>query len=120
MGTKTNRATFATRLGGIAAAVGSAVGFGNIWRFPYITGRDGGAAFLLIYVVAVLLLGIPMMIAEFSIGRSAHRNVVDAYRKAAPGTKWHWVGGLGLLVAVLILGFYTVLSGWTLRYTFVA
>ena len=85
-----------------------------------ITGRDGGAAFLLIYVLAVLLLGIPMMIAEFSIGRSAHRNVVDAYRKAAPGTKWHWVGGLGLLVAVLILGFYTVLSGWTLRYTFVS
>lgn len=114
------RATFATRLGGIAAAVGSAVGFGNIWRFPYITGRDGGAAFLLIYIVAVLLLGIPMMIAEFSIGRSAHRNVVGAYRMAAPGTQWHWVGMLGLLVAVLILGFYTVLSGWTLRYTFVA
>ena len=120
MGGKNEHTTFATRLGGIAAAVGSAVGFGNIWRFPYITGRDGGAAFLLIYIVAVLLLGIPMMIAEFSIGRSAHRNVVDAYRKAAPGTKWHWVGGLGLLVAVLILGFYTVLSGWTLRYTFVA
>ena len=112
MGGKNEHTTFATRLGGIAAAVGSAVGFGNIWRFPYITGRDGGAAFLLIYVVAVLLLGIPMMIAEFSIGRSAHRNVVDAYRKAAPGTKWHWVGGL--------LDFYTVLSGWTLRYTFVA
>ena len=110
MGGKNEHTTFATRLGGIAAAVGSAVGFGNIWRFPYITGRDGGAAFLLIYIVAVLLLGIPMMIAEFSIGRSAHRNVVDAYRKAAPGTKWHWVGGLGLLVAVLILGFYTVLA----------
>lgn len=114
------RATFATRLGGIAAAVGSAVGFGNIWRFPYITGRDGGAAFLLIYVVAVLVLGIPLMIAEFSIGRSAHRNVVGAYRHAAPGTQWHLVGYLGLAVAVLILGFYVVLSGWTLRYTFVS
>lgn len=111
------RATFATRLGAVAAAVGSAVGFGNIWRFPYITGRDGGAAFLLIYVLAALLLGIPLMIAEFSIGRSAHRNVVGAFRHVAPGTRWHWVGYLGLLVAVFILGFYVVLSGWTLRYT---
>ena len=111
------RATFATRLGAIAAAVGSAVGFGNIWRFPYITGCDGGAAFLLIYVLAVVLLGIPLMIAEFCIGRSAHRNVVGAYRYVAPGTRWHWVGMLGLLVAVFILGFYVVLSGWTLRYT---
>ena len=115
-----NRATFATRLGGIAATVGSAVGFGNIWRFPYITGQDGGAAFLLIYILSVLFLGVPLMIAEFTIGRSAHRNVVGAFRKVAPGTQWHWVGVLGLLVAILILGFYVVLSGWTLRYTALA
>ncbi|MBR0037288.1 MAG: sodium-dependent transporter [Bacteroidales bacterium] len=115
-----NRATFATRLGGIAATVGSAVGFGNIWRFPYITGQDGGAAFLLIYVLSVLCLGVPLMIAEFTIGRSAHRNVVGAFKLVAPGTKWHWVGVLGLLVAILILGFYVVLSGWTLRYTALA
>lgn len=115
-----SRATFATRLGAVAAAVGSAVGFGNIWRFPYITGQDGGAAFLLIYVVSVLLLGVPLLIAEFCIGRSAHRNVVGAFRKVAPGTPWFLVGVLGLLVAVLILGFYVVLSGWTLRYTFQA
>ena len=115
-----SRATFATRLGAVAAAVGSAVGFGNIWRFPYITGQDGGAAFLLIYIVSVLLLGVPLMIAEFCIGRSAHRNVVGAFRKVAPGTPWYLVGVLGLLVAVLILGFYVVLSGWTLRYTWQA
>ena len=118
--TPSSRATFATRLGAIAAAVGSAVGFGNIWRFPYITGQNGGAAFLLVYVISVVLLGIPLMISEFCIGRSAHRNVVGAFRKVAPGTSWYWVGVLGLLVAVLILGFYVVLSGWTLRYTWQA
>lgn len=112
-----SRATFTTRLGAVAAAVGSAVGFGNIWRFPYITGQNGGAAFLLIYVISVLMLGVPLLIAEFCIGRSAHRNVVGAFRKVAPGTPWHLVGVIGLLVAVLILGFYVVLSGWTLRYT---
>jgi len=115
-----SRATFATRIGAVAAAVGSAVGFGNIWRFPYITGQDGGAAFLLIYVISVLFLGVPLLIAEFMIGRSAHRNVVGAFRKVAPGTPWYLVGILGLLVAVLILGFYVVLSGWTLRYTWQA
>lgn len=114
------RATFATRVGAVAAAVGSAVGFGNIWRFPYITGQDGGAAFLLIYIVSVLLLGVPLLIAEFCIGRSAHSNVVSAFRKVAPGTLWYLVGVIGLLVAVLILGFYVVLSGWTLRYTWQA
>lgn len=115
-----NRSTFATRMGGIAAAVGSAVGFGNIWRFPYITGQDGGAAFLLIYVLSVCMLGIPLMVAEFVIGRSAHSNVVTSFKKVAPGTHWHWVGILSLLVAIFILGFYVVLSGWTLRYTFLA
>lgn len=115
-----NRSTFATRMGGIAAAVGSAVGFGNIWRFPYITGQDGGAAFLLIYVFSVFLLGIPLMVAEFVIGRSAHSNVVTAFKRVAPGTHWHWVGILSLLVAIFILGFYVVLSGWTLRYTCLA
>jgi len=115
-----NRSTFATRMGGIAAAVGSAVGFGNIWRFPYITGQDGGAAFLLIYVLSVAMLGIPLMVAEFVIGRSAHKNVVGAFKQVAPGTHWHWVGILSLLVAIFILGFYVVLSGWTLRYTYLA
>lgn len=85
-----------------------------------MTGQDGGAAFLLIYIVSVMLLGVPLLIAEFCIGRSAHRNVVGAFRKVAPGTPWYWVGVIGLLVAVLILGFYVVLSGWTLRYTWQA
>ena len=102
--------TFATRLGAVAAAVGSAVGFGNIWRFPYIAGKDGGAAFLLIYVLSVLLLGVPLLIAEFCIGRSGRHGVVGAFRRVAPGTPWWMVGALGLTVAVIILGFYVVLS----------
>jgi len=104
-------------MGAVAAAVGSAVGFGNIWRFPYITGQNGGGAFLIIYILAVVFFGIPLMIAEFSIGRTAHRNVVSAYRSAAPKGPWWIAGAMGLIVAILILSFYVVISGWTLCYT---
>ncbi|MBQ0056307.1 MAG: sodium-dependent transporter [Bacteroidales bacterium] len=112
-----SRATFASRLGAVAAAVGSAVGLGNIWRFPYETGQNGGGAFLLIYVLSVMFLGIPLLIAEFTIGRSAHANVSRAFKMLAPGTKWYLTGVMGMLVAVIILGFYTVILGWTLCYT---
>ena len=112
------RAVFTTKLGAIAATVGSAVGLGNIWRFPYETGQNGGAAFLLIYIFAVIFLGIPLLISEFSIGRSAHANVARAFKKLAPGTQWYWVGVLGMLVAVIILGFYLIILGWTFSYTF--
>ena len=112
----TTRATFSTRLGAIAAAAGSAIGLGNIWRFPYMTGENGGAAFLLIYLGAVLMLGIPLMIAEFLIGRTAHSDVAGAFRKLLPGTRWYMVGGVSVLVATLILGFYSVISGWTVEY----
>ena len=115
---KKERAMFATRLGAVAAAVGSAVGLGNIWRFPYETGQNGGAAFLLIYLCAVALLGVPLLIAEFTIGRSAHSNVARAFKKLAPGTPWYWVGFMGMLVSVIILGFYLIILGWTFSYTF--
>ena len=115
---KKERAMFATRLGAVAAAVGSAVGLGNIWRFPYETGQNGGAAFLLIYLCAVALLGVPLLIAEFTIGRSAHSNVARAFKKLAPGTPWYWVGVMGMLVSVIILGFYLIILGWTVSYTF--
>lgn len=115
---KKERAMFATRLGAVAAAVGSAVGLGNIWRFPYETGQNGGAAFLLIYLCAVALLGVPLLIAEFTIGRSAHSNVARAFKKLAPGTPWYWVGVMGMLVSVIILGFYLIILGWTFNYTF--
>ena len=115
---KKERAMFATRLGAVAAAVGSAVGLGNIWRFPYETGQNGGAAFLLIYLCAVALLGVPLLIAEFTIGRSAHSNVARAFKKLAPGTPWYWVGVMGMLVSVIILGFYLIILGWTFSSTF--
>ena len=115
---KKERAMFATRLGAVAAAVGSAVGLGNIWRFPHETGQHGGAAFLLIYLCAVALLGVPLLIAEFTIGRSAHSNVARAFKKLAPGTPWYWVGVMGMLVSVIILGFYLIILGWTFSYTF--
>ena len=111
------RALFVTRLGGILAAVGSAVGLGNIWRFPYETGANGGAAFLLIYVLCVLLLGTPLMLAELTVGRAAHSNAVGAFRRLAPGTGWWITGLIGMISDLLIIGFYSVVAGWTLHYT---
>lgn len=111
------RALFVTRLGGIFAAVGSAVGLGNIWRFPYETGQNGGAAFLLIYVLCVLFLGTPLMLAELTIGRASHSNAVGAFRRLAPGSKWWITGLIGMFCVLLIIGFYSVVAGWTLHYT---
>ncbi|HIZ25928.1 sodium-dependent transporter [Barnesiella sp. An55] len=111
---------FATKLGIIATTVGSAVGLGNIWRFPYEAGMNGGGAFLMVYILCVLILGIPVMCAEFVIGRRSKSDTVDAFRKLAPGTRWHYIGYIGILASVLILGYYMVISGWTLEYLFKA
>lgn len=110
------RALFVTKLGGILAAVGSAVGLGNIWRFPTETGANGGAAFILIYLLCVLLLGTPLMLAELSLGRTTHLNPVGTYRKLSPGTSWPILGYLGAIAQLLVLGFYSVVAGWTLYY----
>lgn len=115
-----NRATFGSKLGVIFASVGSAVGLGNIWRFPYETGQNGGAAFLLIYALCVLLLGLPVMISEFFIGRYSHRNAAGAFHVLVPGTKWNIIGYNGVIAAFLILGFYSVVAGWTLEYIYQA
>ena len=114
------RALFVTKLGGIFAAVGSAVGLGNIWRFPYETGANGGAAFLLVYVLCVLLLGTPLMLAELTVGRASHSNAVGAFRRLAPGSWWWITGVIGMLSDLLIIGFYSVVAGWTLHYTCVS
>lgn len=115
-----DRALFVTKLGGVLAAVGSAVGLGNIWRFPYETGANGGAAFLLIYVLCVLLLGTPLMLAELTVGRASHSNAVGAFRRLAPGTSWWLTGLIGMVSDLLIIGFYSVVAGWTLHYTCVS
>lgn len=110
----TQRATLGGKLSAVLVAAGSSVGLGNIWRFPYVAGDNGGGAFLAIYILCVLILGLPLMIAEFSVGRASHRNAVGAYRMLAP--KWSFLGYNGVLAAFLILGFYFVVAGWTAEY----
>jgi len=110
------RAKFGSKLGMIFATAGGAVGLGNVWRFPYMTGQNGGAAFILIYIGCILLLGLPCMISEFIIGRHAASNTARAYTKLSNGTAWKWVGFLGVLTGFLITGYYAVVSGWCLQY----
>lgn len=114
------RANFGSKLGVILASAGSAVGLGNIWRFPYETGENGGAAFIIIYLGCVLLMGIPIMVAEFLIGRRSRSNTAGAYQRLAPGTPWKWVGRMGILAGFLILSYYTVVAGWTLEFIYEA
>lgn len=113
---KNNRVTFASKLGMVLAAAGSAVGLGNIWRFPSQTADGGGAIFILIYLACILFFGLPLMISEFLIGRASQANASDSFTKLAPGTPWKWVGRVGILSATLILGYYLVVCGWTVIY----
>ena len=110
------RAMFATKFGAVAATVGSAVGLGNIWRFPYEAGVHGGGAFLICYLCFVFIIGVPVLCAEFCMGKGTRSNVFGAYRKLAPGKKWDYLGYLGILASLLILSFYSVVAGWTLEY----
>lgn len=112
------RAKFGSRFGLILATAGSAVGLGNIWRFPYMAGNNGGAAFILVYIGCVLLLGIPCMISEFIIGREGASNTARAYTKLSNGTAWKYIGFMGVLTGFLIIGYYAVVAGWCLQYIF--
>ncbi len=112
------RDSFGSRLGVILASAGSAVGLGNIWRFPTEVGNNGGAAFILVYLCFVFLLAMPVMLAEFVIGRGSKANTVGAYRALAPGKPWIVAGFMGVLGGILVLSFYSVVAGWTLHYTF--
>jgi len=109
------RESWATRIGFILAAVGSAVGLGNIWRFPFQTGQEGGAAFLLIYLLFIFAIGFPAMLVEFVIGRRSKRNPIGAFKKLGYD-KWKFAGAIGVLTAFIILAFYSVVGGWVLRY----
>ena len=111
-----DRTNFGSKLGVILATAGSAVGLGNVWRFPYMTGQNGGAAFILIYIGCVLLLGIPCMVSEFVIGRHGASNTARAYSKLSGGKPWKYVGYMGVLTGFLITGYYAVVSGWCLQY----
>lgn len=112
----TNRDSFGSKFGVIAATAGSAVGLGNIWRFPLVTTQNGGGAFLLLYIGFVLIIGIPVMLSEFSIGRRAQLNAFGSFKKLSPGTPWYLVGFLGIVTAFAILAFYSTVAGWTIEY----
>ena len=113
----TSRGSFGSQLGVILASAGSAVGLGNIWRFPTEVGRGGGAAFILIYLGFILLLALPVMLCEFIIGRSARSNAIGAFQKLSPSKPWIAAGIMGVLGGFLVLSFYSVVAGWTLHYT---
>ena len=111
-----SRGLFISKIGIVLATAGSAVGLGNIWRFPYETGQNGGAAFIFIYLICILLLGIPAMLCELLIGRNAKANATRAYGK---GT-WRLVGYMGVFTGFIIMGFYCVVAGWTMQYVYAA
>ena len=115
-GKKKSREEFSSSFGLIATAIGSAVGLGNIWRFPYIVGEYGGAAFLIVYLFMVALIGIPIMVTEFIIGREGRKDAINSYKKLAPKSYWYLGGVTGVLAAFLILAFYGVVAGWTFEY----
>lgn len=112
------RGNFGTELGMILATAGGAVGLGNVWRFPYMTGENGGAAFILVYIFCVLMLGIPCMLSEFIIGRHGASNTYRAYSLLSGGNAWKYVGLLGVATGFLIMGYYAVVSGWCLQYVY--
>ncbi|MFB4212225.1 sodium-dependent transporter [Shouchella sp. JSM 1781072] len=107
---------WSSKYGFILAAAGSAIGLGAIWKFPYVAGENGGGAFFLIFILFTLLVGLPLLIGEFVIGRSTQKNAVDSYKTIAPGTSWYLLGRLGMVTAFLLLSFYSVVGGWILLY----
>ena len=111
-----NKVQFATKIGLIAATVGSAVGLGNVWRFPVLAQSNGGAAFLLIYIACVFILGIPVMMAEFSLGRGGQSDAVGSFMNVTPGKKWWMAGAIAIVASYLIHCYYMVVAGWTMEY----
>lgn len=107
-------------LGFVLAAAGSAIGLGNIWRFPYTAGENGGGAFVLVYLLFVVVCGLPVLLTELAVGRKTKRNPVGAFKALAPKGLWPWIGGLGVLTGFGILSFYAVIAGWTLHYFWMA
>lgn len=115
-----NREQWGSKAGFILAATGSAVGLGNIWRFPYLAGENGGAAFIFVYIFCVVLIGIPVLIAEILIGRTTQKNPVGSFRTLHKSKFWRGIGGMGVVAGFVILSFYAVVAGWTLGYIFEA
>ena len=112
------RDSFGSKFGAIAALAGSAVGLGNIWKFPYEVGNNGGGAFLLVYIFFTVAIGLPVMLSEFALGRYSGRNAFGTFDRLEPKTAWRYFGVLVLLAATMILSFYGTVAGWTLEYVF--
>ena len=112
------RAKFGSKMGVILATAGSAIGLGNVWRFPYMAGENGGAAFIIFYILCVVILGLPCMVSEFIIGRHAQANTARAYKKVSGNRIWTLVGCLSVLTGFLITSYYAVVSGWCLQYIY--
>ncbi|MDW7674453.1 MAG: sodium-dependent transporter, partial [Bacillota bacterium] len=119
-GTGLTREQWGSKLGFILAAAGSAVGLGNIWRFSYVAGNEGGAAFVFIYLIATIAIGYPLVVSEIAIGRKSQKNPIGAFKALANNTPWWLVGALAVLAGFTILSYYSVIAGWALAYTFKA
>ncbi|NJD17666.1 MAG: sodium-dependent transporter, partial [Gemmatimonadetes bacterium] len=115
-----DRGSWSGKLGFVLAAAGSAIGLGNIWRFPYMAAEGGGGAFVLVYLACVLGIGVPVLFTELALGRGTERNPVGAFKALAPGTAWPLVGAMGVLAGFFILAFYSVIAGWTVGYLWMA
>ena len=114
--TTKKRGQFSSSLGFILATTGSAIGLGNLWKFPYVAGNSGGGLFLIFYLFFALILGVPLLITEISIGRKTHLNAIGSYQKL--NKKWTFVGVFGVLTSFIILSYYSVVGGWVLKYFF--
>ena len=112
----TGREHFGSGVTAVMAMAGSAIGLGNIWRFPYMVGQNGGAAFIIIYLLSAFLLSLPILLSESVIGRSTHASTFGAMEKLAPGTRWKWLGILTVISPLIILSFYSVVGGWSIEY----
>ncbi|MBQ4298729.1 MAG: sodium-dependent transporter, partial [Bacteroidales bacterium] len=114
------RENFGGRLSVILAMAGSAIGLGNIWRFPYVAGEQGGGAFIIVYILASFILALPIFFSETIIGRRSGSNAVGAMKKMAPGTRWKWIGIMTVISPMIVLSYYSVVGGWSVEYLFKA
>lgn len=112
------RENFGTKFGVLVAMAGSAIGLGNLWRFPYLVGSYGGAAFVFVYIICVFVLCLPILFSEVIVGRRSHANAFGAFKKLAPGSRWKWLGALSVLTPLIIVSYYSVVGGWGVEYFF--
>ena len=111
-----SRDSFGSRFGALVAMAGSAVGLGNLWRFPYLVGENGGAAFIIVYILLSFLICLPIFISEFVIGRRSQKNAYAAFRDLSGGSAWRWVGLFTIIVPLVVLSYYSVIGGWSVEY----